>query len=361
MVDCGSTSERRVVGSTAQEQRHRTGAMSTDDKISGGTNKVALPDFPGEDVLSHEGLIWKRAAVTKLAPYELVVVAETGHPPALDEIVDASLDDFPVLPLGHPQYERRMSERNKIAVQNASNYERRKRITLRAWTTLFESLRSACTAKAPLLADELYDLCALDARGISGGYFDGPRAWRIICFRIEGEGERTETDKDFYSTALTIQKSTSLENGCTALAFQKKAFAFVQYIMPNLAQPYGDVDASEYILKLLPKELYEAGQRVKFSAKMAGRFTDHKYLIRLLYTEVFNKQKASPPQPTFVAFEQLGGHDIGLLCVTSGIEDLQTAAGERAGHAAFAGGVRRRRGGKVSLPEVPAPKRRMHL
>ena len=80
--------------------------MSTDDKISGGTNKVALPDFQGEDVLSHEGLIWKRAAVTKLAPYELVVVAETGHPPALDEIVDASLDDFPVLPLGHPQYER---------------------------------------------------------------------------------------------------------------------------------------------------------------------------------------------------------------------------------------------------------------
>ena len=68
--------------------------MSTDDKISSATTKVALPDFPGEDVLSHEGLIWKRAAVTKLAPYELVVVAETGHPPALDEIVDASLDDW---------------------------------------------------------------------------------------------------------------------------------------------------------------------------------------------------------------------------------------------------------------------------
>ena len=61
--------------------------MSTDDKISSATTKVALPDFPGEDVLSHEGLIWKRAAVTKLAPYELVVVAETGYPPALDEIV----------------------------------------------------------------------------------------------------------------------------------------------------------------------------------------------------------------------------------------------------------------------------------
>ena len=51
--------------------------------------------------------------------------------------------------------------RNKIAVQNSSNYERRKRITLRAWTTLFESLRSACMAKAPLLADELYDLCQI--------------------------------------------------------------------------------------------------------------------------------------------------------------------------------------------------------
>ena len=54
--------------------------MSTDDKTSSATTEIALPDFPGEDVLSHEGLIWKRAAVTKLAPYELVVVAEIPQP-----------------------------------------------------------------------------------------------------------------------------------------------------------------------------------------------------------------------------------------------------------------------------------------
>eukprot|EP00966_Prymnesium_polylepis_P245889 5687944-Prymnesium_polylepis.1 len=64
-------------------------------------------------------------------------------------------------------------------------------MTLRAWTTLFEALRSCCVAKAPLLALELFDVCALDRAGIEGGWFDGPRAWQILIERIEGDGERS--------------------------------------------------------------------------------------------------------------------------------------------------------------------------
>ena len=67
---------------------------------------------------------------------------------------------------------------------------------------------------------------------------------------------------------------------------QKRAFAFIQFIMPNLTQKYEAADASEYILKLMPDELYEAGQPVKFLARVDGRYLDHKYLIRVCGEEV---------------------------------------------------------------------------
>ena len=146
------------------------------------------------------------AAITKLAAEDMMAVAETGRPPALAEIVDVDLADFPEHHVSHPQYERRKIERKKFLAQNAANAERRRRLTYRAWTRLFESIRSCCMARAPLLAFELFELCALEARGIPGGYFDGPRAWSIVTLRIEGETDRTESDKQFYLTALEMQK-----------------------------------------------------------------------------------------------------------------------------------------------------------
>ena len=106
------------------------------------------------------------AAIVKLAPHELVVVAETGVPPAVKEIIDVNLDEFPELAHDHPHYERRRSERMKFIKENEQNAERRARITLKAWTTLFESLRSCCVLKAKLLADDLYEVCALSVVGI---------------------------------------------------------------------------------------------------------------------------------------------------------------------------------------------------
>jgi hypothetical protein len=64
------------------------------------------------------------------------------------------------------------------------------------------SQSKACVAKAPLLATELFETCALSRAGIVGGWFDGPRAWQILIERIEGDGERSEYDKNFYTTAL---------------------------------------------------------------------------------------------------------------------------------------------------------------
>ena len=45
--------------------------------------------------------------------------------------------------------------------------------------------------------------------------------------RIDGDGERTEADKNFYSTALELQKDNQLQNGCTQAEYQKKAFAYM--------------------------------------------------------------------------------------------------------------------------------------
>eukprot|EP00966_Prymnesium_polylepis_P309144 7144253-Prymnesium_polylepis.1 len=59
---------------------------------------------------------------------------------------------------------------------------------------------------------------------------------------------------------------------------------------------------------MMPNELYEAGQRVEFSAKVDGRYLNHKYLIRMCAAEVFNKQDAPPPKPDFVSADVLGGH-----------------------------------------------------
>ena len=42
-------------------------------------------------------------------------------PPAVGEIVDVDLPDFPELPVNHPHYERRKDARTKIIAQNKAN------------------------------------------------------------------------------------------------------------------------------------------------------------------------------------------------------------------------------------------------
>ena len=254
------------------------------------TRVVTLPDLPGEDLLAHQGIAWEQSAITKLAPHELVAVAETGVPPSIAEIIDTPLDDYPLLAADDSYYERRNAERSKIRKEHRANVERRKRAVFQAWTLLFDSLRSACERNAPMLAMELFELCDLRKRGIPGGYFDGPRAWAIIMDRIHGNGvERTKFDKNFYSTALELQRKNPLSDGCLAADYQKRAHAFITHIMPHLAQKFEPLDAAEYVIGLMPPGLYEAGQRVKFTARGEGKCLDLQYLARLCRQEVFEK------------------------------------------------------------------------
>ena len=116
------------------------------DEKSGSISSsiVALPDFPGEEVLSHEGRMLKAAAITKFAAHELISVVETGVHPAMNEIIIVDVDtELPMLATTDPQYHRRLSDRKRIEIQNASNRERIKRLTFKAWNVAFESLSQA--------------------------------------------------------------------------------------------------------------------------------------------------------------------------------------------------------------------------
>ena len=76
----------------ARTHPHTRGAsphavMSDEKSGSISSTIVALPDFPGEEVLSHEGRMWKAATITKFAAHELISVVETGVHPAMNEII----------------------------------------------------------------------------------------------------------------------------------------------------------------------------------------------------------------------------------------------------------------------------------
>eukprot|EP00966_Prymnesium_polylepis_P099468 2303659-Prymnesium_polylepis.1 len=73
---------------------------------------------------------------------------------------------------------------------------------------------------------------------------------------------------------------------------------------------------------------------------MVGRFLDHKYLIRLCGEEVSaaKKQKASGPQPTFIAYDTLGGDSLELMAMAVGVDEMQLDSEDRGGsQQAFAG------------------------
>ncbi len=76
-------------------------------------------------------------------------------------------------------------------------------------------LKESTEETAPVLSRELKEQCDLSiTRNLAGGYFDGPRAWRIVLHRLK-HGQRTETDKDFYRNAERLQRSSPLWMKCS--------------------------------------------------------------------------------------------------------------------------------------------------
>ena len=199
-------------------------------------NNTDFPQHPGEDALAHAVQIYKEQVSARLAALGLLSVAQGEPSVEAKYIVDVDLRTLPSLPVGHRDYHRREETRTKIRTQNMANAERRFSIMMAAWTKLYALYKCSTETTAPVLSRELFELCDLSVtHGLTGGYFDGPRAHRIVMQRLT-EGGRTEADKDYYRVAERLQRSSHLPDGCNAADYNRKALAFLVHIKPFLPQ-----------------------------------------------------------------------------------------------------------------------------
>ena len=158
------------------------------------------------------------------------------------------------------------------------------------------SLAQSCETTAPTLFRTLYDKCNLETlTGNAGlaGYFDGPRAWRLVLVWLEG-GRRTTSDKEFYRLAEKIQREHMLRAGCLESDYNEKALAFVNKIMPNLAQKYEPADAGEYLIDLMPLRLAPDKRRLKAELIRNGLISDLREVQRQCSAIVFEDQDYEP-------------------------------------------------------------------
>ena len=296
-------------------------ATTGDVNVTSSSKELSLPDFPGEDFLAHAGTQWLESAEAKLAGKQLLAVAQGHEPPAVKCIVDIDLSELPTLPTSHRDHDRREETRIKVKAQNKANAEKRLNLTLTAWTEIYSAIKACTEVTAPVLSRELYELCDLSVtRGLPGGHFDGPRAWRIVVHRIKG-GQRTEEDKDFYRTAERLQRANHLADGCLASDYSKKALAFLMRIKPNLAQSYDKDDTSQYLIGLMPKSLKQAGRQIKYELMAEGKYHDHMHVIQRCRQVVHEEQKAAAPTPTLIVVgsDDLSLHDLDSLAGATGM------------------------------------------
>ena len=175
-----------------------------------------------------------------LGDLKLLAVANGREHPDAACIVDTEL--LPALPPDHPQYTRREEARSRTTATNNANARRRYTIQMDAWTALYAKLKASTARSAPLLSRRLQETCDLaKTHGIADGYFDGPRAWRIIKQELQG-GHKSEVNRAFYRKAEWLQRQTHLPDGAAADEYGKKALAFLIHIRPNLPQSYDDDD-----------------------------------------------------------------------------------------------------------------------
>lgn len=189
-----------------------------------------------------------------------------------------------------------------------------------------------------MLSRELLEVCDLSAGGGTEGYFDGPRAWRIILHRLAGE-ERTKTDKDYYRTAEYLQRSRPLSDGCTAEEYSKRALSYLVHIRPNLPYEVAAADAAEYLIEMMPKALKVAGRQLRSELRAAGKLTDLMHVAKKCMELVAEEQKASTSQTTLlVSAEEVSGHDVTAMAATTGMPLSVTPTHSRGCNAAMAGG-----------------------
>ena len=122
-----------------------------------------------------------------------------------------------------------------------------------------------------MLFEQIQTACDLEARGVRGGHFDGPLAYRMACAVLFPE-KRTERDKAYYKTAEKFQIEHPLQDGASADAYERRAMAWIIKIKPYLAQKYEEEDAADYIINQMPPTL-RAVHFERLKDKLAGSGT----------------------------------------------------------------------------------------
>ena len=224
---------------------------------------------------------------------------------------------MPLLPEGHRDAERRKESRIKVIAQNAANEEKRYTLRLQAWTEVYTALKISTETTAPVLSRVLRDECDLSKQGVTGGYFDGPRAWAIVCAVLTG-GLRSEVDKDYYRHAERLQRASPLADGSSASDYSKRAMAFLIHINPYLAQPYNADDTTSYLIGLMRKSLKTDGRRIKHELTQEGKLHDHMHVVQRCRALVHEEQKAAPPTPAFVVTDDGFPFDLDTMMRTTG-------------------------------------------
>ena len=140
--------------------------------------------------------------VARLADLGLLAVAKDGaDPDSVKELVDYDLSMVPSLPPTHPHYHRNLETRMRYQQHNDSNMQKRLALRYKAWTKVYTLFKVSTEVTAPVFSRRLLESCSFELlHGMTDGYFDGPRAYRMVELKING-ASRSNTDKNFYRTA----------------------------------------------------------------------------------------------------------------------------------------------------------------
>ena len=194
--------------------------MAGGDETTSGSEKgtvTALPDVPpGDQPLLHTAITFIRHMEDILAKLGLLGAAEGEEPAECAEIVDIDLTRLPMPKPSDRDYVSRLESRLKIEAHNLSNAAKRRRISLQIWSRVYGLVVAACKLNQDALGREIRDMCDLKkTSGITGGFFDGPRAYAALLLLLlhwlkQGMLGRSEEDKAFYESALALQLDEKL-------------------------------------------------------------------------------------------------------------------------------------------------------
>jgi len=153
---------------------------------------------------------------------------------------------------------------------------------------------------------------------------DGAQAYTIVRNHLFVR-ERTEVDKLYYKTALDVQEKFHLPDGCSSSTYDKKAYAFINYIAPHLAQSYLTPDAALFLIKLMPKNVQQAGRALREKLKESGDLLDDLQVVIAECTAIVHDYQSSSSAGAHASinpsdFPGIAGESLTSLCAVTGME-----------------------------------------